>query len=83
MWQVIEFLSPTFGRSANHLQYMFCFQINLAITFCQDAHSRVKRNILAVDNGPIINNDLNYKKVAKQVFKSRGYFAEHPLARNY
>jgi hypothetical protein len=43
----------------------------------------VKRNILDVDNGPIINNDLNYKKVAKQVFKSRGYFAEHPLARNY
>lgn len=83
MWRVTEFLIPAFGTSANYLQYMFCFQINLAVTFCQDAHSRVKRNILAVDNGPIINNDLNYKKVAKQVFKSRGYFTEHPLARNY
>jgi hypothetical protein len=55
----------------------------LAVTFCHDAHIRVKRNILDVDDGPIINNDDNYKKVAKQVFKSCGYFAEHPLARNY
>lgn len=58
-------------------------EINLAHTFCNDAHSRVKRNILDVENGPVINNDNNYKEVAKQVFKSRGYFAKHPLARNY
>jgi hypothetical protein len=43
----------------------------------------VKRNILDVDDGPFINNDFNYKKVARQVFKSHGYFAEHPLSRNY
>jgi hypothetical protein len=43
----------------------------------------VKKNILDVENGPVLNNDNNYKEVAKQVFKSRGYFAKHPLARNY
>jgi hypothetical protein len=62
---------------------MFYFQVNLAVTFCIDAHIRVKKNILDIENGPFINNDSNYKQVAKQVFKSRGYFAEHPLARNY
>jgi hypothetical protein len=55
----------------------------LALTFCHDAHIRVKKNILDVDDGPVVNNDHNYKKVAEQVFKNHGYFAEHPLARSY
>jgi hypothetical protein len=62
---------------------MFHFQIILAVTFCHDAYTRVKKNILDVGDGSLVNNDSNYKKVAKQVFKSCGYFAKHPLARNY
>jgi hypothetical protein len=85
MWKVTQlFELLTIDQSVNCLEYkLFCFQINLADTFCRDAHTRVKRNILDVEDGPFINNDDNYKKVAKQVFKSGGYFAEHPLARNY
>jgi hypothetical protein len=56
---------------------MFYFQINLALTFCNDAHIRVKKNILDIESGPVLNNDDNYMEVAKQVFKSRGYFANY------
>lgn len=58
-------------------------EINIAVTFCHDAHLRIRNNITAIERGSVINNDSNYKNIAKQVFKSHGYFAAHPLTRNY
>ncbi|XP_069694617.1 complex I assembly factor ACAD9, mitochondrial-like isoform X2 [Periplaneta americana] len=58
-------------------------EINMAVTFCHDAHLRVRNNITAIERGPVTNNDNNYKSIAKQVFNNRGYFAAHPLSRNY
>lgn len=58
-------------------------EILTAATFCLDAHKRVKENVRAIEIGPILNNENNYKKIANKIFESHGYFAEHPLTKNY
>lgn len=58
-------------------------EVTLAITICCEAHARVKKNILELEQMSVTTMDDNYMKIAKQVFKSRGYFPQHPLTRNF
>ncbi|XP_071440547.1 complex I assembly factor ACAD9, mitochondrial-like [Hetaerina americana] len=58
-------------------------EILMAVTFCSDALKRVKANITEMINGPYYSSDSNYKKIASKIFESHGYFAEHPLKRNF
>lgn len=56
-------------------------EIQLALTFCQDASLRVKRLVKELEDGPFINNDSTYTKIADVVIENKGYAAEHPLTR--
>ncbi|PSN49598.1 Acyl-CoA dehydrogenase family member 9 [Blattella germanica] len=55
----------------------------IAATFCQEAHGRVKKNILEIEQATLNNTDESYKKLAEQICKRHGYFPVHPLTRNY
>ncbi|XP_046403316.1 complex I assembly factor ACAD9, mitochondrial-like isoform X2 [Ischnura elegans] len=59
------------------------YEIILATTICQDASRRVKDTILEIERGDYYSSDYNYKKIAEKIFESHGYFAEHPLTRNF
>ncbi len=54
-----------------------------ASAFCLDASERVRLLILDIQKGEYLTTDNHYKKLAKQLFKSRGYFWEHPITRNF
>lgn len=59
------------------------FEMLMSSAFAYDAMSAIKRRAVAIREGPYITNDMNHQKVAKQLFKSNGYFAVHPLTRNF
>ncbi|XP_063243899.1 complex I assembly factor ACAD9, mitochondrial-like isoform X2 [Bacillus rossius redtenbacheri] len=58
-------------------------QIMMAAVFCSEAYKRVKSTIKALEDSPILTHDTNYKQLAEKVFKRHGYFAQHPLAKNF
>lgn len=59
------------------------YEMLTASAFCLDASERVKSIVLDIQKGEFLTNDKNYKKLAKQLFKSKGYFSEHPITRNF
>lgn len=59
------------------------YEMLAASTFTFDAHLEVKRLAQEVRDGPYLTNDVNHQKVAAQLLRSGGYFAEHPLLRNF
>lgn len=54
-----------------------------ASTICTHGNDLVKTLCTEIFNGQYINNDNNLHRLAKQVAKSRGRFAEHPLTYNF
>lgn len=55
----------------------------LANVFCIKAANRVRNKIRLIVDGSLANGDETDRTIAKQVFNCGGYFAEHPLNRNF
>ncbi|XP_008486027.1 acyl-CoA dehydrogenase family member 9, mitochondrial [Diaphorina citri] len=58
------------------------FEIRSAEMFCQEAHKNVKQNISEIVSGPYVEVDVVGKMLAKKILDVKGYYAQHPLARN-
>lgn len=59
------------------------FEMVAANAFALDTMQRVKQLAVEMRDGPYMNSDMNRQRLAGQVFKSGGYFAVHPLQRNF
>lgn len=55
----------------------------LAGSFCLDASERIKLIVHDIQKGEFLTNDNHYKKIGKQLLKSKEYFPEHPITRNF
>ncbi|XP_045608388.1 complex I assembly factor ACAD9, mitochondrial [Procambarus clarkii] len=56
-------------------------EVQLALTFCDEASARVKKMVKDIEDGPRLNNDNIYIKIADTMIENKGYAAEHPLTR--
>uniref|UniRef100_A0A8D8PX67 Acyl-CoA dehydrogenase family member 9, mitochondrial n=1 Tax=Cacopsylla melanoneura TaxID=428564 RepID=A0A8D8PX67_9HEMI len=56
--------------------------IRSAELFCQLAHKNVKRNVSELVEGPYAEIDVVAKSLAEKILEVKGYYAQHPLARN-
>lgn len=54
-----------------------------ASSFTFDMHQTVKQLALEIRDGPYVSNDMNRQKITSHLFKTGGYFAVHPLQRNW
>ncbi|EDW10366.1 complex I assembly factor ACAD9, mitochondrial [Drosophila mojavensis] len=54
-----------------------------ATAICSQGRDDVMRLAMEIFNGNYINNDNNLLRLSKQVAKSKGYFAVHPLTFNF
>lgn len=59
------------------------YEMLMASTFSYDGMRTVRQLVVDMQEGPYMTNDLNHQKISKQLFKSKGYFAVHPLVRNF
>lgn len=59
------------------------YEMLISSAFCFDAMKTVKRLVTDINEGPYLTNDINHQKIAKQIFKAKGYFSVHPLKRNF
>lgn len=59
------------------------YEMLTALTICAEGEAKVKTLAYEIFEGPYVNNDNNVNRLTKQVFKSGGYFAEHPLKFNF
>lgn len=58
-------------------------EINLANSYSVECFRKIKRLTEDIEVGENLTNDLNHKMISKQVFGSKGYFAQHPLYRMF
>nr|XP_053642557.1 complex I assembly factor ACAD9, mitochondrial-like [Cherax quadricarinatus] len=56
-------------------------EMQLAMMFCEEAAARIKKRVKDIENGPFINSDSTYMKIADTLIENKGYAAEHPLTR--
>ncbi|XP_066997167.2 complex I assembly factor ACAD9, mitochondrial isoform X2 [Anabrus simplex] len=61
----------------------FEIEMVMAKMFCSSALQEVRSKVQDIIDGPVLTNIFNYQKIAKKVFKSKGYFPQHPLTRNF
>ncbi|XP_065369422.1 complex I assembly factor ACAD9, mitochondrial [Calliphora vicina] len=54
-----------------------------AMSICSDGRDKVKTLAQEVFNGQFVNNDNNLQRLSRQIVKSKGYFATHPLTYNF
>ncbi|KAM7345101.1 acyl-CoA dehydrogenase family member enigma [Cochliomyia hominivorax] len=54
-----------------------------AMTICCDGRDKVKTLAQEIFNGQFVNNDNNLQRLSRQIVKSKGYFATHPLTYNF
>lgn len=59
------------------------FEMLMSSAFSYDSMRAIKQRALDMREGPYMTNDMNHQKISKQLFKSKGYFAVHPLTRNF
>lgn len=58
-------------------------EMMMASTFSYDSMRVVRQCVGTMQEGPYLTNDMHHQKISKQLFKSKGYFAVHPLMRNF
>jgi len=58
-------------------------EVLMARTFCGLALRRIDAALRELDEGEVVNGDLNMREIADSIFKNSGYAAEHPLERNW
>lgn len=54
-----------------------------ATTISVECHNRVKNLAQEIFKGEFVNNDRNLQRLTRQIVKSKGYFATHPLTYNF
>lgn len=54
-----------------------------AMSVCVDGRDKVLTLTKEIFNGSYVNNDNNLQRLSKQLVKSKGYFAMHPLTYNF
>jgi len=54
-----------------------------ATAICSEGRDRVRTLCTEIYGGHFVNNDNNLVRLSKQVAKSKGYFAVHPLTFNF
>lgn len=54
-----------------------------AMSICCDGRDKVRTLTQEIFNGHYANNDNNLQRLSKQIFKSKEYFATHPLTYNF
>lgn len=54
-----------------------------AITICSDGRDKIKTLAQEIFNGQFVNNDNNLQRLSRQIIRSKGYFASHPLTYNF
>lgn len=59
------------------------YEMLLATSLSLQNRDIIKNLAKDIETGEFINNDKNHKRLSKQIFKSRGYFSEHPLKYNF
>ncbi|CAD7013371.1 unnamed protein product [Ceratitis capitata] len=59
------------------------YELVLASAVCTHGRDKVQKLCNELFNGQYVNNDSNLERVAKQVFKSKGYFPVHPTTYNF
>lgn len=90
--KLTEIISTCFAMyaSTSRASRSYCIGLRLAdhellaaLAICFDGKERVKILANEIMRGPYLTNDNNLAKMSKQIFKSKGYFVEHPLTYNY
>lgn len=59
------------------------YELLMASVICNEGMVCVRDHIKSIVEGPFITNDKNHIKIAKQIYKSHGYFCDHPTKYNY
>lgn len=54
-----------------------------AMAICVDGRDKVLTITKDIFNGQFVNNDNNLQRLSRQIVKSKGYFATHPLTYNF
>uniref|UniRef100_A0A2M4AH43 Putative very-long-chain acyl-coa dehydrogenase n=1 Tax=Anopheles triannulatus TaxID=58253 RepID=A0A2M4AH43_9DIPT len=58
-------------------------EIHLANMFGMEMSEKVRLLALDLEKGPFITNDDNYNIVARNLFREKAYFYQHPITRNF
>lgn len=58
------------------------YEVKSAELLCQLAHKQVKANVKEIADGPYAEIDTVARQIAEKVLDVKGYYAQHPLARN-
>ncbi|ETN65632.1 oxidoreductase [Anopheles darlingi] len=58
-------------------------EIHLANMFGMEMSEKVRLLALELEKGPFISNDDNYNIVARNLFREKSYFYQHPITRNF
>lgn len=58
-------------------------ELIMAATYSFDAMKLIKSQVTEIHQGSSYVNDLQYQRIAEHLFKFKGYFAPHPLTRNF
>lgn len=90
--KLTEIISTCFAMytSASRASRSYCIGLKLAdnellTAIAINLHGKERIKVLAAEimKGPYLTNDHNLQKMSKQIFKSKGFFFEHPLTYNY
>uniref|UniRef100_A0A182TUM5 Acyl-CoA dehydrogenase family member 9 n=1 Tax=Anopheles melas TaxID=34690 RepID=A0A182TUM5_9DIPT len=57
--------------------------VHLANMFCREGSERVRLLALELEKGPYITSDDDYNVIARNLFREKRYYFEHPLTRNF
>uniref|UniRef100_A0A182QME8 Acyl-CoA dehydrogenase family member 9, mitochondrial n=1 Tax=Anopheles farauti TaxID=69004 RepID=A0A182QME8_9DIPT len=57
--------------------------VHLANMFCRESSETVRLLALELEKGPYLTSDDDCNVVARNLFREKGYFFEHPLTRNF
>lgn len=59
------------------------FEMHTATSICSHATERIIHLAEEIQHNQFFSHDVAHEKIGKQLFKSKGYFLEHPLTRNF
>uniref|UniRef100_A0A182KA86 Uncharacterized protein n=1 Tax=Anopheles christyi TaxID=43041 RepID=A0A182KA86_9DIPT len=57
--------------------------VHLANMFCRESSEKIRLLALELEKGPYITSDDDYNVIARNLFREKRYYFEHPLTRNF
>uniref|UniRef100_A0A182PBI0 Acyl-CoA dehydrogenase/oxidase C-terminal domain-containing protein n=1 Tax=Anopheles epiroticus TaxID=199890 RepID=A0A182PBI0_9DIPT len=57
--------------------------VHLANMFCRESSEKVRQLAIELEKGPYMTSDDDYNVVARNLFREKRYYFEHPLTRNF